>query len=218
MSQKRKIIALVTAAGRGTRIGGETPKQYLPLGGTPMIRQALEAFANHPDVAETCAIIHPDDTTLYDAATDGLTLLPPAHGEKRRQGSVRLGLEHIAQHNPTHVLIHDAARPFVSAEVIDRVIAALNQHEAVIPGIPVADTIKQVKNNQVIATLERSALIRVQTPQGFVFNTILSAHQTHGEQEVTDDAALCELAGMAVHVVEGEERNLKITTQSDLYE
>jgi len=208
-------IALVVAGGRGTRMGGAMPKQYRPLGGRALIRHSLEAFARHPGVDAVRAVIHPDDRPLYDAAAHGLELLAPCHGGKERQDSVRLGLESLAALAPERVLIHDAARPFVDAATIARVIAALDDAPAAIAALPVADTLKRGSAGRVQATVEREGLWRAQTPQGFHYLAILAAHRAAAGAALTDDAAVAERAGITVQLVPASEENFKVTSEDD---
>ena len=209
-------FALILAAGRGSRFGGTLPKQYLPLGGAAVLRHAVEAFATNPRVAGLQVVIRPEDRNIYDHALAGLDLSPPMPGGAERQDSVRLGLEALAEREPTRVLIHDGARPFPSAALIDRVIDALDGSPAAIPGLPLGDTIKRVADGVITGTVDRSGLWRVQTPQGFHFDAILAAHRAAAGQALTDDAAVAEAAGIAPIVVTGHEGNLKITTADDL--
>jgi len=211
-----EAAALVVAAGRGHRFGAELPKQFLSLAGKPVLRHALEAFATHPEIAAVQTVIHPDDRDLYEDAAAGLDLRPPADGGETRQDSVRLGLAALADLAPKRVLIHDAARPFVSGEIIDRVLAGLDGHPGVIPAVPVADTLKRVEDGAISGTVDRSGLWRAQTPQGFRYADIVAAHADLAGRELTDDAALLEAAGLAVGIVEGAERNLKITSKDDM--
>jgi 2-C-methyl-D-erythritol 4-phosphate cytidylyltransferase/2-C-methyl-D-erythritol 2,4-cyclodiphosphate synthase len=210
------IYALVLAAGRGSRFGGTLPKQYLPLGGSSVLRHALGAFAANKRIAGIQVTIRPEDRDAYDAAVAGLELLPPVAGGAERQDSVRLGLEALAPLQPRRVLIHDGARPFPDAAMIDRVIDALDSAPAAIPGLPLGDTIKRVAGGLITGTIDRSGLWRVQTPQGFHFDAILAAHRAVAGQALTDDAAVAEAAGMAPVVVKGSEGNLKVTTTDDL--
>ncbi|GEO79906.1 bifunctional 2-C-methyl-D-erythritol 4-phosphate cytidylyltransferase/2-C-methyl-D-erythritol 2,4-cyclodiphosphate synthase [Pararhodospirillum oryzae] len=212
-----KVAALIVAAGRGTRFGGDLPKQYLTLGGRPVLRHSLARFAAHPDVAVTRAVIHPDDRDLYDQAAQGLaTLLEPVPGGAERQDSVRLGLESLVEHTPDVVLIHDGARPLIDGALIDRVIAALAEHPGAIPALPVADTLKRGAGGRVGETVDRSGLWRAQTPQGFRYPDLLAAHRAAAGRTLTDDAAVLEAAGGTVALVEGAEENVKITTPIDL--
>jgi len=209
-------VALVVAAGRGNRFGGELPKQYARLGGRPVLRYSLEAYCRHPGVAAVQAVIHPDDREYYDQAVAGLGLPPPAAGGATRQESVRRGLEHLAAAAPARVLIHDAARPFVDTGTIDRVLRALDAAPGAIAALPVTDTLKQGRDGRIAGTVPRDGLWRAQTPQGFRFAEILAAHRAAAGAEFTDDAAVAEHAGLAVTLVEGGADNLKITSARDL--
>ena len=209
-------FALVLAAGRGARFGGTLPKQYLPLGGSSVLRHAVNAFAGHPRIDGVVVTIRPEDREMYDRALAGLDLLPPVAGGAERQDSVRLGLEALAAHRPERVLIHDGARPFPDAAMIDRILDALDRAPAAIPGLPLGDTIKRVSGESVTGTVDRTGLWRVQTPQGFHFASILQAHRKAAGQALTDDAAVAETAGIAPLIVAGNEANLKVTTTDDL--
>lgn len=216
-------IAIIVAAGRGSRAGASTvPKQYADLGGVPMLTRTLEAFAGHRDVDHVLAVIHPHDTLRYQAAAQRVSgkLLPPVTGGASRQISVHHGLEALLNHNPTRVLIHDAARPFVSHALIDRVIAALATHPGALPGLPLTDTLKRADAaGNVAGTIDRNGLWRAETPQGFRYAAILAAHraaEASGRSEFTDDSSLAEWHGVACTLVEGEARNIKITTAEDL--
>ncbi len=209
-------VALVVAAGRGMRAGGGIPKQYRALAGQRVLRFSLDAFAAHPRVSAVRAVIHPDDRGLYDEAASGLDLLTPVAGGATRQESVRLGLESLASLAPRHVLIHDGARPFVDAGIIDRTLDALAQAPAAIAAVPLADTLKRGVDGRVDATVDRGGLWRAQTPQGFHFDKILAAHRAAEGAELTDDAAVAERAGMSVALVMGSEANMKLTTDDDL--
>jgi 2-C-methyl-D-erythritol 4-phosphate cytidylyltransferase / 2-C-methyl-D-erythritol 2,4-cyclodiphosphate synthase len=208
--------ALVLAAGRGARFGGTLPKQYFPLAGTTVLRHAVTAFAHHERIAGIQMVIRPEDRNVYDQTVTGLDLLPPVTGGAERQDSVRLGLEALTPLKPDRVLIHDGARPFPDAAMIDRVIDALDKAPAAIPGLPLGDTIKRVADGVITETVDRAGLWRVQTPQGFHFDAILAAHRAAAGKALTDDAAIVEAAGIAPLVVAGSEANLKITTTDDL--
>jgi 2-C-methyl-D-erythritol 4-phosphate cytidylyltransferase/2-C-methyl-D-erythritol 2,4-cyclodiphosphate synthase len=210
-----ECIALVVAAGRGTRLGGERPKQYRPLGGQALLRHSVERLAAHPRIDRVRVIYHPADQDLYDAAVSGLDILPPVPGGAARQDSARLGLESLESFAPLRVLIHDAARPFIDQGVVDRVLDALEQAPGAIPALPVADTVKRGTSGVVTETLDRGSLWRVQTPQGFDYRAILAAHRAVAGMELTDDAAVAERAGLTVRLVEGAESNFKVTTTDD---
>lgn len=212
-----KTTALIVAAGRGLRMTGDVPKQYRQLAGRMVLRRTLRAFETHPAVDHVVTVIHPDDESFYVEAARGMNLAPPIHGGATRQDSVRRGLEALSETNqPARVLIHDGARPFVSADLIDRVIEALDSHDAVIPALDVHDTLKRIDNARVGETVDRDNLIRAQTPQGFSFPVILGAHRNCAGQSLTDDAAVAEASGVRVATVPGAEENFKITTDEDL--
>ncbi len=211
--------ALVVAAGRGQRLGGEVPKQYLPLAGVPVLRRSLDAFLTHPAIAGARVVFHPDDRDRYAAAVAGLDLPPPVPGGATRQQSVLNGLESLAEQAPDVVLIHDAARPLVSRDIIDRTLAALERAPGAVVAVPVADTVKRDDGaGLVAATVERAGLWRAQTPQAFHYGPILAAHRAAAARDgaATDDAAVAEAAGMPVAIVHGSEDNFKITTAEDL--
>jgi len=213
------VAAVVVAAGRGIRAGGELPKQYRLVAGEPVIRSSLSLMAWHGEVGAVQAVIHPDDVAAYEAASKSLKLLPPVFGGATRQASVRLGLEALSSRQPEIVLVHDAARPFCSAALISRAITACAATGAAIPALEVSDTIKSVDAaGYVTGTLDRTQLRSVQTPQAFAFAALLDAHRraAHaGREDFTDDAALAEWAGIKVAVFAGEAGNLKLTTDED---
>jgi 2-C-methyl-D-erythritol 4-phosphate cytidylyltransferase/2-C-methyl-D-erythritol 2,4-cyclodiphosphate synthase len=218
-----RIAALIVAAGRGTRVNSGTPKQYLPLGGAPVIARTIGAFAGHRRIDDILVLIHPDDADLYAIAAGPFAgrLLPPVAGGASRQESVCAGLEALAETAPDLdlVLIHDAARPFVDDALIDRVIDGLAAHAGALPCLPVTDTLKRGREGRVIATVDRTELWRAQTPQGFKFEAILAAHRAaveQGEDEISDDAGIAERFGLDVALVEGAETNEKLTSAEDL--
>jgi len=211
-------IALIVGAGRSQRFGGDIPKQYSPLIGGPMINRTVSAFISHPAITGVRAVIHPDDKALYEEAIEQLSsskLLVSVKGGATRQQSVSLGLKSLIDSAPDLVLIHDAARPFVSHEVINRVIEALGRSKGAIAAIPVNDTLKKSDGDFVAATIDRTALWHAQTPQGFHFVDICNAHKICKDIEFTDDAAVAEKAKMSVELVMGSVDNVKITTVDD---
>ncbi len=212
----KSCVAIIVASGRGQRFGGGLPKQYAPLQGAPLLRHTLMRFADHPEVTGVRAVIHPDDRPLYEEASAGLDLMEPVVGGTTRQDSGRFGLESLAETPPEKVLIHDGARPLIKADVIGRVIEALDHHEGALPALPVGDTLKRVDGNKVGETVARQGLFRAQTPQGFRYQGILSAHRRFEGDAMTDDAAVAEAAGLSVTVVAGDEENIKVTTRDDL--
>lgn len=213
--------AIVVAAGRGSRAGGTVPKQYHIMDGAPVLRRAVAALAAHPDIGAIQVVIHPDDEPLYRAAVAGLEKLrAPVAGGVDRQASVRSGLAALADESPDIVLVHDAARPYLSQDLISRAIAAGARHGAAIPGVPVTDTVKSVDTQgRVTASPDRAGLRAVQTPQAFRYDTLCAAHDAAlaaGRAGLTDDAAVMEYAGHAVTVFEGEAQNVKLTHPADL--
>ena len=208
--------ALVVAAGRGHRLGGAVPKQYLPLGGAPILSYSVATLARHAGIGAVQVVIHPDDRELYDRALRGLDLPPPVHGGATRQDSARLGLESLVELNPVNILIHDAVRPFVDAELIDRVLAALDASPGAVPALPVRDTLKRWDGGQITETVDRGGLWRAQTPQGFRFADILAAHRAAASGDLTDDAQVAERAGVSIVLVDGSDDNLKVTSSADL--
>jgi 2-C-methyl-D-erythritol 4-phosphate cytidylyltransferase / 2-C-methyl-D-erythritol 2,4-cyclodiphosphate synthase len=214
-----KVAAVVVAAGRGLRAGGDPPKQYRELLGEPVIRPSLAALAEHSGISLVQPVIHPDDAALFRAASADLPLLPPVHGGASRQASVRAGLEALEPRRPEFVLVHDAARPFLSDALITRAIAAGRESGAAVPVLSVAETVKSVDPaGCVTGTLDRARLRMVQTPQAFGFAPLLDAHRrakAAGRDDFTDDAALAEWAGLKVTTFAGEAQNVKLTTDDD---
>ncbi|MEM8552472.1 MAG: bifunctional 2-C-methyl-D-erythritol 4-phosphate cytidylyltransferase/2-C-methyl-D-erythritol 2,4-cyclodiphosphate synthase [Pseudomonadota bacterium] len=208
--------AIVLAAGRGTRLGAQTPKQFLAVGGKSVVARAIDAFLRNERVRRVVVAIGEEDEDVFSAAIGPRAgRLTSVVGGDTRQASVAAALEALSGDPPRKVLIHDGARPFLSQAIIGRVIDALDAHAAVIPGVPVADTLKRVEAGAVCETVDRSGLFQAQTPQGFLFGPLKDAHAL-STQALTDDAGVMEAAGHAVVVVAGERGNFKITTQDDL--
>jgi 2-C-methyl-D-erythritol 4-phosphate cytidylyltransferase/2-C-methyl-D-erythritol 2,4-cyclodiphosphate synthase len=213
-----EAAVVVVAAGRGTRAGGDLPKQYRIIHGEPVISHTLRLFATHPGIGRVQPVIHRDDVSRFGAAIAELTVCEPVLGGATRQASVLAGLEALEPVRPRVVLIHDAARPFASAALIARAIAA-GAGGAAVPGLTPTDTFKKVDAaGVVIDTVDRDRLRAVQTPQAFDFAALIAAHRralAAGRGDFTDDAALAEWAGMKVTVFEGESGNIKLTTEED---
>lgn len=210
-------IALIVAGGSGNRFGGPLPKQYVELDGAPVLRRTVQAFQAHPAVDHVVVVIGRDHGELYQRACGDQGLLPPVIGGTERQASVHRGLEAVADLAPRRVLIHDGARPFVSAALIDRVLDGLaHGRQAVVPVLPVTDTLRRFTDGIAAGEVDRHGLFRMQTPQGFDYAMILAAHRAHAGQALTDDAALATLGGVGVHMTQGDPANIKITTEADL--
>jgi 2-C-methyl-D-erythritol 4-phosphate cytidylyltransferase len=210
---------IVVAAGRGVRHGGAVPKQFMPLGGAPVLLHALRPFTSHPEIAQVVVVLAAGDLAsppqwLADLVGDMVTL---AEGGAERADSVRAGL--AALHTDcTVVLVHDGARPFPSRDLIDAGIGAARHGHAAVPAIPVADTLKRATEyGQILGTVDRDGLWRAQTPQAFPRELLQRAHDAGLTAGVpaTDDAMLVELLGARVDLIPGSPRNLKITTADD---
>ena len=222
-----RCVFLVVAAGRGSRAGAGGPKQYRELGGRQVLTRTLDALLAADPNSRAMVVIHADDRDLYDAAVAPLgadlreKLLAPVVGGATRQESVRNGLDALSRVCGAEdlVLIHDAARPFVSPALVARAKEAAREKGAAIPGVAVVDTIKQIAGDaRIVATPARAALRAVQTPQAFRFGLIHGAHRAalaQAASELTDDAAVAEWAGHCVFVFQGEEENGKLTTMED---
>jgi 2-C-methyl-D-erythritol 4-phosphate cytidylyltransferase / 2-C-methyl-D-erythritol 2,4-cyclodiphosphate synthase len=219
LTREKSIAVIVVAAGAGTRVGDGIPKQYRHLAGRAVLARSIEAFLAHTAIRWIVPVIHPDHGERFAALRlDDDRILSAVVGGAHRQVSVLAGLEALAPRKPDLVLIHDAARPLVERAVIDGVIAALAHHDGALPVVPVTDTIKRSRDGRTVAATEdRHTLFAAQTPQGFRFPQILSAHMRARRlpREFTDDAAIAEWAGMSVALTPGSARNIKITHAED---
>ncbi len=202
--------ALIVAAGRGRRAGGDLPKQWQDLAGKTVLHHSVEAMSRHCDIV--AIVIHPDDQDLL--ATTELTPDIIVHGGATRDASVRAGLEALQTHAPQHVLIHDGARPLVPAEVVQAVKDALQTHKGAAPALPVTDALWTGKGDLVTGVQDRDGLYRAQTPQGFHFDAILAAHANR-DTPAADDVQVARDAGLDVAIVQGHEDNIKITSPGD---
>jgi len=214
-----KVAAVIVAGGSGLRAGGEKPKQYQPIGGRPLIWWTLKAFTDHPGITHVQPVIAAGHEAMFAEATCGLPVEAPVIGGKTRQESCHIGIEAVARHRPDKVLIHDAARPFASRDLISHVIAWLDRHPGIVPGLPVADTLKHAPGGLVQRTVDRAGMWSAQTPQGFDFKAILAAHRAavaEGATDLTDDAVVAERAGIEVAIIPGRNENRKITTAEDM--
>ena len=194
------------------------PKQYLDVGGTAILRRSVDAMLAADDVSTVVSVIHPDDQELYEKAmqkADDPRLQTPVYGGETRAKSVLAGLEALADIAPDHVLIHDAARPFVPVDVTNAVAAALAKSDGAVAALPLVDALWRESEGQADTPVERDGLWRAQTPQGFRFDAILTAHRAH-DGTAADDVAVARAAGLSVSLVQGSEQSYKITTQNDL--
>jgi 2-C-methyl-D-erythritol 4-phosphate cytidylyltransferase len=220
------VGVVIVAAGQGTRLGGALPKQYLPLGGVPLLLRALRPFTAHPDVAHTIVVLPPADAATpppWLAVVLGGSLSAVAGGAERSD-SVARGLAALPPVCQV-VLVHDAARPFVDPALISAVIAVARRGEGAVPAVPVGDTLKEAETDRpageaprVRRTVPRDSLYRAQTPQGFPRAVLEAAHSRAAVMggSATDDAFLVEQLGVPVRLLPGSARNLKITTEEDL--
>ena len=215
-------VAIVVAAGKGTRLGGDRPKQFLELAGVPIIVHALRQFERCREISEVVTVLPAEETAGFESAVNRFSLQKVKRviaGGATRAQSVRRGLESIADANI--VAIHDGVRPFVTPDEIDRVVQAAEQNEAAILTAAVSDTIKRIDADRIVETLPRSELRRALTPQCFRFALLKRAYQDLDALEaegrdVTDDSLLVERLGVEIVSVEGSARNIKLTTEEDL--
>ena len=214
------VVAIVAAAGDGTRVGGTVPKQFLKVGGRTLLEHALRRLERHKAIDALVAVV--PSARLRGAR--GLMarhpkLIAVVAGGERRQESVERGLSAIRPGEFDIVLVHDAARPMVPREVVSEVIEAARRHGAAVPGLPPADTVKLVgRGGRVTRTLDRASLRMIQTPQGFKVSSLRRAFSEARRKNAvgTDDASLVEAAGMPVFVVPGHPANFKVTTRDDV--
>jgi len=211
-----EISVVLVAAGRGLRASSDIPKQYCHIAGKPLIRHTLDNIrAALPDVT-VIVVTNPDDNALFEEATNGLENLQAVSGGSSRQESVLNGLQALEKNAPKYVLVHDAARPFVSKKVIGQLIAKLKGgSEALVPAMVVTDTLKRISNNIIQSTVNRDGLYAVQTPQAFVYDKLIAAHKSTPHNDFTDDAAVFEHAGNTVEICDGDENNFKVTRPED---
>ncbi|MDC0116127.1 2-C-methyl-D-erythritol 4-phosphate cytidylyltransferase [Octadecabacter sp.] len=212
------IAVVIVGAGRGRRLGGDIPKQYIPLGGRTSLRRVIDTFLSEGLIDWIVPVIHPDDLALYQKSSAGLDngrVLLPVYGSDTRARSVRKGLERLEPLGPEKVLIHDAARPFMTPEVVTRVVAALENNNGACAALPVVDALWKAENNTANSQVPREGLWRAQTPQGFSYAIALAAHKAH-DGFGADDVAVAKEFGVKVELVAGCEKNYKVTTSPDL--
>ena len=212
--------AIVVAGGEGTRLGADLPKAFVRLGGRPLLAHSIDLFEEHPAVDRMVLVVPAEweepAALLANELAAGTVTAAVAGGETRAL-SVAAGLGEVGA-DAEAILVHDAARPFASAGLIDRLLAALEQHDGAIPALPLTDTVKRVREGVVAETLDRGELRSVQTPQAFRAAALRQAFSAPADavRGATDCASLVEAAGFAVAAVAGEPGNVKITTPDDL--
>jgi 2-C-methyl-D-erythritol 4-phosphate cytidylyltransferase / 2-C-methyl-D-erythritol 2,4-cyclodiphosphate synthase len=214
------VTAIIAAGGAGRRLGGDKPKQLLEIGGATILHRSVAAFADHPRISDIVLVLPQQQTSFLLLPAADARPAPPiriVHGGERRQDSVANGFDAV-HHTSEVVLIHDAARPFVTADLIDRTIDAAATHGAAIAALQSRDTIKRVdKDGVIVDTIPRDEIYLAQTPQGFRLDVLAKAVAVgRSGVDATDEAMLAERAGFTVHVVDGDPRNVKITTADDL--
>jgi 2-C-methyl-D-erythritol 4-phosphate cytidylyltransferase len=215
-------VAIVVAAGKGTRLGGDRPKQFLELGGVPVIIHTLRQFERSKQINEVITVLPAEDTAGFESLAQKFELCKARRvvaGGATRAQSVRNGLNAIRE--AEIVAVHDGVRPLVTPEEIDQVVVAAQRWGAAILAAPVADTIKRVDGERIIETISRAELRRALTPQCFRFDILKRAYEQLDQLEssaieITDESMLVERLGSAVVSVEGSARNIKITNEADL--
>ncbi len=213
VTSPRTVAAILVAAGSGQRLGADVPKAFVPVAGRTLLEHAAGRFDGHPGITSVVVVV-PEANA---AQARELTRLTVVAGGATRQSSVAAGLAALGT-DVEFVLVHDVARPFVPATVIDAVLAALESGaDAVVPVVPIADTVRRVdESGQLAGPVDRSSLVAIQTPQGFRHSVLADAHARGAGTAVTDDAGLVEAAGGTVVAVPGADEAFKITTRADL--
>ena len=210
------VTALIVAAGSGSRMGGDLPKQYRPIAGKSVLAHSVDALASHPRIDAVRVVIGDGQQDAAQQALAGRDVGQLILGGETRQDSARLGLEALsAEGAPDIVLIHDAARPFCPTEVVDRLLKALDSNSAAVPALPAADTLMRGKGKHLGDTVDRTHLNQIQTPQAFHFDRIFDAHRTKASESFTDDATLARAASIDVVRVQGDEALNKLTLPGD---
>lgn len=213
----KDIAVVIVAGGHGSRFGADLPKQYHQLGPKAVIAHTVQSFLDGGIEGENLQVVIAENMAEMAANTlKNIDVPAPVFGGTDRQASVLAGLEALAPKAPKYVLIHDAARPFVSPEVLGRIATALEKHPAIITALPVTDALQHAPNGAIEEPIDRTDMWRAQTPQAFDFNKILGAHRAHKGAALADDAAVAIEAGLPVHIVPGDERMFKITHAEDM--
>ena len=201
-------VAIIVAAGKGSRAGGKVPKQWRKIAGKLVVDWSIDAFKNH-DLVDFVVVVLPPNRTLD--RSDVITCT----GGNSRSGSVYKGLIAANNLSPEKVLIHDVARPAVSEDIITDIILAINEETGAAPGLPISDAIWEVSDGEIEKTLDRNFIFRAQTPQGFPYSKILKAHENRSDERAFDDVELARKSGLKVKLKTGHKDNMKITTPED---
>ncbi|QDY69041.1 bifunctional 2-C-methyl-D-erythritol 4-phosphate cytidylyltransferase/2-C-methyl-D-erythritol 2,4-cyclodiphosphate synthase [Qingshengfaniella alkalisoli] len=210
------ITAVVVAAGRGVRAGGDLPKQFQTIGPFCVLELSIRAFTSHPQIDSVVLVVNPTDRQLLDEhlSDEILRNVTVVDGGQTRRASVQSGLAMLPDVSGK-VLIHDGARPMVTAGIIDRVIDALNDTPGAAPALPVSDALWRGRLGRVLGTQDRDGLFRAQTPQGFHTAQIIAAHAQYDGPDAADDVEIARAAGLDVRIVQGDETNIKVTYPAD---
>lgn len=213
---KKSVAVIIVAAGRGHRASKDLPKQYANIFSKPVLNHTINSFSSCNTIDNILCVIHPDDQSLYAKSIAPYDILAPVHGGTTRQESVYRGLKAIEPLAPDIVLIHDAARPFIEANIIKTLIDTIaNGEKAALPALPIVDSLKKADGDYVSSAADREGLYRAQTPQAFSYNDILVAHQAAVGQDLTDDVGVAAAAGIKVKIIAGSEAAFKITHAQD---
>jgi len=218
---KKNNIALIVAAGIGARSGLDIPKQYFKYNNKTILEHTLSCFLKHPHIDYMQVIIHKDHEALYDKSVQNIAnnakLLPPVVGGKSRQESVFNGLKAIENNDVNYVLIHDAARPFLSSDMIDELLKTLKNYDGAAPALQVTDSLCYTHNTLFTTPLSRDNLYSMQTPQAFHYNKIYHAH-LKASPDHTDDVSVAMESDLKISAVQGCKKNIKMTIEDDFKE
>lgn len=208
------VAQILVAAGKGARAGGDIPKQYRKIAGTSVIRRTLDATTSHPEIEQTIIVVAEGDAFISETI-EGLSNIVVVTGGATRTASVRAGLRALESNPPGIVLIHDAARPFVTHDLISDLLATLTDADAAVPVLPIVDAVKSFDTQTLGDDIDRDTLRRVQTPQAFRFNKISEAMSSVVGQDFTDDIAVAKHGGLKIETVPGDSNNIKLTYPAD---
>ncbi len=212
------VSVIIVAGGKGLRMGAEVPKQFLPIGSVPIIMRTIKRFRNHPQIGEVIVVLPSEMFDYWKKLCDEYDFTlghSVATGGSTRFESVKNGLSMLSPQSKI-VMVHDAVRPFVSDDLITRVIESAREHKAVVPVVEMIDSVREVENNGVSHHLDRAVLRRVQTPQGFLREIIDEGYCQEFSHLFTDDASVIESLGYNIFAVDGLSDNIKITNKIDL--